>query len=325
MMMNKEFSQEYQAALEGAAFYPQPDAGYLRIAGEDRANFIQRQTTNDIRLLQPPRALLSVLTSPVARLLDVFYLLNDPDAIGAITLPGFAQKTAQFLKSRIFFMDRVTLEDLSQDMAQLDLFGPQAQDLLQRLGLPVPGLNTVSEVEMDGKWLRIVAVEESFGPGYRMLAKAPDRGPVESALQQNGAVKISSASFEVLCLEAGQPQAGRELSEDYTPLETGLLSAVADGKGCYTGQEILARQLTYDKVTQQLRGLRLPGTAAAGERLYAEGKPAGTLTSFTESPRFGPIALAIVKRSYFQPGTRVSVGSPTSEMKATVVSLPFQA
>jgi folate-binding protein YgfZ len=324
-MMNKELNQEYQAALEGAAFYPQPDAGYLRIAGEDRANFIQRQTTNDIRLLQPPRALLSVLTSPVARLLDVFYLLNDPAAIGAITLPGFAQKTAQFLKSRIFFNDRVTLEDLSQDIAQFDLFGPQAQDLLQRLGLLVPALNTVSEAEMEGKWLRIVAVEECFGPGYRLLAKAPDRGPLEAALQQNGAARISPASFEALRVEFGQPQAGTELSEDYTPLETGLFSAVADGKGCYTGQEIIARQLTYDKVTQQLCGLRLPGSAAAGERLYAEGKPAGTLTSFTESPRFGPIALAIVKRPYFQPGTRVTVGSPTGETSATVVSLPFQA
>jgi folate-binding protein YgfZ len=324
-MMSDELSQDYQAALEGVVFYPQPDAGYLRIAGEDQANFIQRQTTNDIRLLQPPRALLSVLTSAVARILDVFYLLNDEEAIGAITLPGFAQKTALFLKSRIFFMDRVTLEDLSASISQFDLFGPRAQDLLQRLNIQLPASNTISDVKIADKRVRLLAVEESFSPGYRLLTEAKDREPVETALEQNGAARLSPISFETLSVEAGRPRAGKELSEEYTPLEAGLFSTVADGKGCYTGQEILARQLTYDKVTQQLCGLRLPGVVAAGERIYVDGKPAGTLTSFADSPRFGPIALAILKRPYFQPGNRVSVGNSASRENATVVSLPFQA
>ena len=323
--MDDRLSQEYQAALEGVVFYPQPDAGYLRIAGEDRVDFIQRQTTNDIHLLQSPRALLSVLTSPVARILDVFYLLEEVDAIGAVTLPGFAPKTAPFLKSRIFFMDRVTVEDLSKDTAQYDLLGPQAQDLLQRLGIQAPALNQVSDVEIVGKRLRILAVEGCFGLGYRLIGAARDGEIVEAAFRQSGALRLSPASYEAVRVEAGQPQASKELSEEYTPLEAGLFSAIADGKGCYTGQEIIARQLTYDKVTQQLCGLRLPELRPTGERIYAEGKPAGTLTSFAQSPRFGPIALAILKRPYFQPGTQVAVGSPASETGATVVSLPFQA
>lgn len=323
--MNGELSQDYQVALEGVVYYPQPEAGYLRIAGEDRVDFIQRQTTNDIHLLQSPRALLSVLTSPVARILDVFYLLDEVDAIGAVTLPGFAPKTTQFLKSRIFFMDRVTVEDLSQDTAQYDLLGPQAQDLLQRLGIQAPALNQVSDVEIVGKRLRILAVEGCFGPGYRLLGAKRDGEIVEATLRQSGALRLSPASYEAVRVEAGQPQASKELSEEYTPLEAGLFSAIADGKGCYTGQEIIARQLTYDKVTQQLCGLRLPELRPTGERIYAEGKPAGTLTSFAQSPRFGPIALAILKRPYFQPGTQVALGSPASETGATVVSLPFQA
>jgi folate-binding protein YgfZ len=324
-MMDDKSSQEYRVALEGVVFYPQPDSGYLRIAGEDRADFIQRQTTNDIRLLQPPRALLSVLTSAVARILDVFYLLNDEETIGAITLPGFAQKTAQFLKSRIFFMDQVTVEDLSQSISQFDLFGPQVQEILKRLDIQPPVSNTVRDVEVAGKRARLLAVEEIFGPGYRLLIETMDRELVETALKQNGAERLSPTSFEILSVEAGRPQAGKELSEDYSPLEAGLFSTIADGKGCYTGQEILARQLTYDKVTQQLCGLRLPGSVATGERIYIDGKPAGTLTSFAQSPRFGPIGLAILKRPYFQPGNRVLVGSPTSQEIATVVSLPFQA
>ncbi|MEJ2598911.1 MAG: glycine cleavage T C-terminal barrel domain-containing protein [Anaerolineales bacterium] len=323
--MNDELSQDYQAALEKVVFYPQPEAGYLRIAGEDRVNFIQRQTTNDVHLLQPPRALLSVLTSPVARILDVFYLLDEVDAIGALTLPGFAHKTADFLRSRIFFMDRVSVKDLSQRIAQYDLFGPQAQNLLQQLGIQAPALNQVSDAEIAGKRLRILALEKSFGPGYRMILTASDGETVEAALRQNGALCLSADSFEALRVETGQPQADKELSEEYTPLEAGLFSAIADGKGCYTGQEIIARQLTYDKVTQQLCGLRLSELTPAGERIYAEGKPAGTLTSFAHSPRFGPIALAILKRPYFQPGTQVALGNAASESQAVVTALPFQA
>lgn len=322
--MNNELSQDYKAALEEVVFYPQPEAGYLRIAGEDRVNFIQRQTTNDVHLLQPPRALLSVLTSPVARILDVFYLLDEVDAIGTLTLPGFAHKTADFLKSRIFFMDRVTVKDFSKSIAQYDLFGPQAQNLLQRLGIQAPALNQVSDGEIDGKRLRILALEKCFGPGYRLILAASDGETVETTLRQNGALCLSADSFEALRVEIGQPQADKELSEEYTPLEAGLFSAIADGKGCYTGQEIIARQLTYDKVTQQLCGLRLSELTPAGERIYAEGKPAGTLTSFAHSPRFGPIALAILKRPYFQPGTQVALGSASSDLSAVVTALPFQ-
>lgn len=322
--MNDELSQDYKAALEEVVFYPQPEAGYLRIAGEDRVNFIQRQTTNDVHLLQPPRALLSVLTSPVARILDVFYLLDEVDAIGTLTLPGFAHKTADFLKSRIFFMDRVTVKDFSKSIAQYDLFGPQAQNLLQRLGIQAPALNQVSDGEIDGKRLRILALEKCFGPGYRLILAASDGETVETTLRQNGALCLSADSFEALRVEIGQPQADKELSEEYTPLEAGLFSAIADGKGCYTGQEIIARQLTYDKVTQQLCGLRLSELTPAGERIYAEGKPAGTLTSFAHSPRFGPIALAILKRPYFQPGTQVALGSASSDLSAVVTALPFQ-
>ena len=222
-------------------------------------------------------------------------------------------------------MDRVSVKDLSQRIAQYDLFGPQAQNLLQQLGIQAPALNQVSDAEIAGKRLRILALEKSFGPGYRLILTASDGETVEAALRQNGALCLSADSFEALRVETGQPQADKELSEEYTPLEAGLFSAIADGKGCYTGQEIIARQLTYDKVTQQLCGLRLSELTPAGERIYAEGKPAGTLTSFAHSPRFGPIALAILKRPYFQPGTQVALGNAASESQAVVTALPFQA
>ena len=87
----------YEAAISQAAFYHQEHAGYLHIRGEDRQAFLQRQTTNDVRLLSPERAVTTVLTSATARILDVLTLVAEPEAIGAITLPGQAPETATFL------------------------------------------------------------------------------------------------------------------------------------------------------------------------------------------------------------------------------------
>jgi folate-binding protein YgfZ len=140
-----------------------------------------------------------------------------------------------------------------------------------------------------------------------------------------GAAALDGVDYESLRVEAGLPAAGHELTETYTPLETGLEAAISDNKGCYTGQEIIARQITYDKVTQHLCGLRLSQPASPGARIWAEEKLAGQVTSITASPRYGPLALAIIKRPYFEPGTAVLVGETIeSAIQAQVQALPFQ-
>ena len=118
-------------------------------------------------------------------------------------------------------------------------------------------------------------------------------------------------------VELGRPAAGAEMVEEYSPLEAGLAWACAENKGCYTGQEIIARQITYDKVTKTLVGLRLP--LLFGSDVLAR-DAAGTVTSVAYSPALdAPVALAIVKRPYNTPGTASQAG----DQEATVVSLPI--
>lgn len=324
--MNTKNLTGYAAAQQGAAFFTLPGAGYLRVSGEDQASFLQRQTTHDIRLLQPGRALLSVLTSSTARILDVFYLLREPGSIGAITLPGLSERTARFLKSRIFFNDKVVVEDLSDQFAQLDLLSPHASQILAEMGVEsVPAANEVIMAQVGSAEVHILATEPSAGMGFRLVTPASAAADVEAAFQGWGAVRLNAETYDILRIEAGLPAAGHELTENYTPLETGLEVAISDSKGCYTGQEIIARQITYDKVTQHLRGLRLESMVKPGERVWGEDKPAGALTSVANSPRFGCIALAVLKRAYNQPGTSLKIG-PHSEtgISAVVVPLPFQ-
>jgi folate-binding protein YgfZ len=319
----------YQDVHTRTVFFPQLDAGYLRIFGQDKVDFIQRQSTNDVHTLSPEGSILTVLTSSTARILDVLRLVSEDEVIAAITLPGFAEKTFRYLTSRIFFMDKVKVENASSTVFQLDLEGAQAAQFLKEAGISQPpGPNEVVYREIANIPVRIIGQRGLIGTGFRLLGDQESGAEMIAALLELGAVRLTLESYNVLRVEAGLPAADKELNGDYTPLEANLREAISNNKGCYTGQEIIARQITYDKVTQHLVGLRLEAPVKSGDRILAEGKPCGTITSAVESPSYGPIALGIVKRPYHLPSTNLSVRGNDENgdaVPAQVSGLPFQS
>jgi tRNA-modifying protein YgfZ len=307
----------YRAMLEGAA-YAVSESGYIQLAGVDRIDFLQRQTTNDVKLLSETRAVLTVLTSATARILDVLWLITDGDSIRIMTVPQRGAATAKFMGGKIFFMDKVTVEDQSATVAQYDLEGPQLGDALVRLGLSQPDVDKVRNGDIEGVGVRIVGRRGLFGGGVRLIVPAGDAAKIEAAMNESGMVRASQDAYEMLRIEAGQ--AGiNELTEEFTPLEVGLNHAVSDSKGCYTGQEIIARQITYDKVTKSLVGLRLDAPIQVGDGVVLDGRNVGVVTSAGESPRFGAIGLAVVKRPHHEPDGEIGVG----DISGRVVSLPI--
>ncbi len=318
-------SDPIQPTLIPDGFYRFPDGGYLRLSGEDRRAFLQRQTTNHIDLLQPERSRLTVLTSATARILDVFILVDEGDEIGILTLPGRGAATWKYLRSRIFFKDRVSIEDHSHATLQMDLFGPRAAAALETSG--VDQSLEANQVLHTPDGLYCIRLERSFGPGYRLLMPSALAEKTEAALDAAGLQHFTTEAYNRLRVEQGLPSAGRELTEDYTPLEAGLLIAVSDSKGCYTGQEVIARQINYDKITRLLCGLHLSGLAGPGSELFSQdGAPAGRLTSVADSPLFGVIGLGIVKRPYHQSGSLLRAGaSGDSGVVVRVSQLPFQS
>jgi len=313
--------------IQKTAFYELNKAGYLQVSGEDRLAFLQRQTTNDIRLLSASQALLSALTSPTARIIDVLYLLQVAESIDLITLPSFAESTARFLKSRIFFMDKVTLSDASDEFSQIDICGTQAATTLKKLGVKsLPEVDEIWTVDIAGREIRLLHLQPAIGLGFRIIARRLDRQDVIDLLRDSGVLQADEQEYKLFLIEAGIPSAGAELIEAYTPLETRLESAVSQSKGCYTGQEVIARQVTYDKITQRLSGVRLDSQMNPGRRLWAGEKLAGVITSSAQSPRFGIIALAMLKRPHDLPGTRLEVEDEKGNRSpARVVDLPFTA
>jgi len=301
------------------------DAGYLRLAGKDRRDFLNRQSTNDVSLLRPERSVTTVLTSPTARIEDVLVLIDEGDAIGTLTLEGRQARTANALQSKIFFMDQVTAVDVSDEVEQVDLFGPEATNVLAGLGTEVsPEQNAVATIDFAGSTVVIVAQAGMLSPGFRLVYPRSISAAVRTEFERRGALQLGDGTYETLRVEAGLPGPQHELTDSYTPLEAGLGAAISTSKGCYTGQEIIARQINYDKVTKRLAGLRLSAEIDPATPLKVEDKQAGISASAALSPRFGPIAFAYLKRPFDAPGVQVyGLDASGASFSATVVDLPF--
>ncbi len=308
----------YKAAIERAAYWP-VDGGYLEIAGETRIDFIQRQTTNDLQLLSRDRAVSTVLTSSVAKILDILLAIDAGDRLGIVTLPGCQSQTAHYLQSRIFFMDRVVVSDASDRWTQLWLVGPLAKDLLPLSA----SVDHLCEAQIDGIRVKTILCQLASAQFHLVMTGASNAADVKVALEKRGIPLLSSNEFEMVRIEAGWPAVGHELTENFTPLEASLTTAISGSKGCYTGQEIIARQITYDKVVQRLAGLRLGRPVTPGDSITADGRQAGQITSATVSPRFGPIGLGYVRRPHDVPGCEVIVLNAKGEVSGKVSDLPF--
>lgn len=310
-------------ALDAPAFFQIPNSGYLRITGVDRLPFLQRQTTNDLNSLDPDSALITVLTNPAARILDVFTVFSRDESLEILTLPGHANMTYQYLRSRIFFRDQVQIIDLSSEFAQFDLIGPHPGEILPLAHLPSPpSEESLINIDLFGVLVCMIGLRNW---GWRLILPAGKAGEFASSLEAQGVINLSAKRYEIIRIECGRPAEGHELTEDYTPLEIGLRYAVSDKKGCYTGQEVIARQITYDKVTRRLVGIYLEKEAFPGDNIDSAhtNQPLGKVTSVADSPRLGWIGLAVLKRPFDQAGTEVIIESHSMTISGKVTNLPF--
>jgi tRNA-modifying protein YgfZ len=306
-------------------YYPIPQPGLLTVQGADAIAFLQRLTTNDVQILQPGKCILNILTSPEARIIDVFAMWIDQEHILLSGLPGRGAQTASLLKSRVFFIDRVEVMHLSQQFCQYEIFGQHIVPILSLTsGDTMPATGESRAIDLRGHRLYLLKPAPPLGGGLRLVAPLELDDYLQEQMQLLGGQELSSPEYEIQRVETGTPGDTGELTADFTPLENGLKEAVSLRKGCYTGQEVLARQVNYDKVTRQLRGLRLQQPASSGIRLVVDGKTVGTITSAVVSPRLGAIALAMIRRPHDQPGTNLeAVIHENLVIRGEVVTLPF--
>jgi tRNA-modifying protein YgfZ len=308
--------ESYRQAREGVALADLSDRAVLAATGPKRQSFLHGILSNDIAARAPGQGLRSALMDAKGHLLCLLRVLVTPDALllemPAERLPFVAETLERYrVAAPVRFAARPT--------AVFGLLGPRAADTLRSIGatdVPTdPEAHAVSSLA--GTEVRIVRAGDLPASGYALHVAPEGADAVRAAL---GAAVVDAATLDALRIEDGRAWYGPDVTTENLLFEIGMVPEYHVPKGCYVGQEVVARlEARGGKVSRALRGLRLTAPAAAGDVVRAEGADAGHVTTAALSPRLGPIALAYIHRRSFEPGTAVEVdGAP-----AVVTALPF--
>ncbi|WP_416336938.1 YgfZ/GcvT domain-containing protein [Crocosphaera sp. UHCC 0190] len=295
--------------------------GVLQLKGADRQRFLHNQTTNNINILKSGQSCNTVFVNSTGRTLDLATAYITEDSIVLLVSPNRRQFLIEWMDRYLFPMDKVEITDISSDNIVLTLIGDGSDLILQKWGINdivnlSEGDHTLVTIENDT--FRI-AVGTGLGiTGYTLII------PVESALTvwqkliELGSIPVGNNVWEKLRIKQGRPYPDQELTEDYNPLEVGLWQAISFDKGCYIGQETIARLNTYKGVKQRLWGVKLSQLVEPGTPVMLDDNKVGILTSCTEIEQeaFG---LTYVKTKAGGEGLNITIGLATGEL----IALPF--
>lgn len=322
-------AQEYWAGRRAIALADRSALGRIEMAGADALDLLHRLSTQDLNHLTAGQGAGTVLTTEKGRIIDALAVHHLGARLLVVTSAGNQSRVLAWIE-RYTFTEDSAAADVTASTGLLAFLGPRAEQFAERLaGQSLASLPAFHHVPAAiGNSTVTLARAMEPGGGFRILV--PERrqlGSIHAALLEAGADlgvrAIAEAAYDMLRVEAGLPAFGREISEQYNPLEAGLAPFISWTKGCYIGQEVVARLDAYDKVQRHLVGLILPQgpPPPSGARLLADGKEAGIVTSVAAIPgRDRPIALGYVRTPFAAPGTPLTL---EGSARAEVAALPF--
>jgi len=297
-----EIDGQYRAMKEGAGVLDRSARGKLLVRGADGAEFLQGQLTNDVEALEADSGCYSALLDRKGHLqADMRVLRLSTGDLWLDAEPDTAGVVERHL--RMYSIGReVEIDDVSDDWVLLSLIGPGAAEAA---GAPPLGPeHTQRRYERDG--VEIVAVSTDLG--VDLMARSSQVDELRNLLASSEAVDVTEAAAEILRVESGRPRFGREMTTATIPQEAGIAErAVSFTKGCYIGQETVARLHYKGKPNRHLRGLRLDDAVTDGDEIRLGDREVGRVGTAVLSPAHGPIALAVIRREA-EPGTRVQIG-----------------
>ena len=322
-----DFAAEYAAATTGVGVHDATYMGRLKATGEDGLDLLNRMSTNKVVDLAAGEGAITVLTTDRGRIVDVLGVVNEGEHVVLMTSPGRQQAVIDWL-DKYTIMEDLTIEDVSAETAMLALVGPDAGKLL---GLAATELAqdslTVQTVQVGGT--EALVVEQPLGTLSRYwLIVSPDAAAgLWQYLTDNGAIPLGANTMDAVRVNFGVPEYGPELGEPYNPLEAGLIGSVDFTKGCYIGQEVIARLDSYKKVQRYLVSLSFDANAdiSSGDELLQDGKPVGMVTSVAPEPSEGLLrGLGYVKAANASPGARLDVaGSEKGSAEILALAQPY--
>jgi tRNA-modifying protein YgfZ len=309
---------DYRTITEACGLLDRSERGKLALTGGDVRSFLQGQVTNDIEGLADGAGCYAAFLTPKGKMLGDLRILAAGDELlldtERVALQGLFNMIRRFSIGYDVKLHKRTLE-----RGLLSLVGPDAAVVAGADSLPRDEhAHAVVEIPSGGVVARAIRTDV----GVDLLCSAEDVDALRGALEDAGAQGVSEAAVEVLRIEHGRPRYGMDLDDSVIPQEAGLNArAVSFTKGCYVGQETVARLYYRGKPNRQLRGVLLSGPASTGAELSFEARVVGRLASVAVSPRLGPIGLALVRREA-PPGSTVAVADG-GDVVGEVTELPF--
>ena len=333
---------EYRAAIETAALYDHSEAGRLRAEGDDALDLLNRLSTNRVDNLPPGHGAPTILTTDRGRILDLLTVVNAGPYALLLTGPGSPPAVIAWL-DKYTIMEDLTLTDITADTAQFTLCGPAAGQLIAAAGLTdssqLAELEPYAALTLDLAGQEVMLIHHPLGdfPAWDLILRDNSAAlAVWETLTAAGFIPMGPNAWDALLVSQGIPRYGRELGDDFNPLEAGLIGAIDFAKGCYIGQEVIARLDTYQKVQKQLALLRFPANSQAavgaestaavqvveGAELTDGSRKVGQITSLAAQPDTGELrALAYIRAAYAQPGTQLILAAP-HQGNAEIICLP---
>lgn len=322
---------EYDALRQHAGVLDVSFRALLVVRGSDCVKFLNNLVTNDVARLADGSGCNALKVSLQGKVEAALRLLRVGPDIWCDLEPAPRDALVESWRKRILLAD-VQLHDESERWAVISIQGPRAAALLAALDVDVRDLEAMhahTTAALGAVPVRVVRSDHTGEGGFDVFVATESAAEVWDALLAGDATvrPVGLAALDARRIEAGIPWSGREITSNRLPQEVGLEEGwISYSKGCYLGQETIARLHHLGHVNRHLRGLRVQGDACPqrGSVLRAGGKGVGAITSAALSPRFGqPVALAYVRRAHADPGERVEVVSGPTAAPAEVVALPM--
>lgn len=323
-----DLQAEYKAGLEAAVLMDRSHEGRLLAQGRDRLALIQRISTNDV--LNIKTGCPTILTNPTGRIIDRLMVYNQGEKTLITTEPGRGEAVKGYLQRQVFFNDDFQIRDLASETRLFALHGPKADEIIGTLTDQT--LSSTQGEKKEYRWIQttiagtMITLAERKGLSgghWIIIAPTEQAAIVWTAIMEvgkaHGLQAAGSLTYNALRIRAGRPGVGRELSQEYIPLEAGLWDEVSFNKGCYTGQEIIARMESRGKLAKAMVQLELGQMVNSPAPLYVDGKSIGTLTSSVETPNGERVGIGFVKLDFAEPNQVLTAGE--QGITAQVISI----
>jgi aminomethyltransferase len=324
--------EEYLAVRNSVGIVDLSHRGKLRLSGKEHIKFLQGMVTNDINKLEEGKGLYAAFLTVKGRMVSDMRVYRESESLLLDLEPGLNEKVGEILvKYRLSY--RANIEDITESLSLLSIHGPNSRRLLQKtLGEEIPELSEYCFFtrQLNDSQAMVARANRTGQEGYDIFVPIDGLKTLWESLTENGKEfqlrAVGLDVMEILRIEAAIPRYGVDMDENTIPLEAGLHHAISYEKGCYVGQEVVARIKWRGHVNWCLVGFEIEGKnlPAKSDKVVQGEREIGYITSSTFSPTLKKIiALGYIRREFREPGTKVLVDISGENRSGWVVKTPF--